>query len=94
MPWNGENIVQVRNTSDRQSLSAAENYFSRELTDGSRDKSNHDRADVIQDGIPSQDNYGPVADRIGQLSPPDLATLHASSDSHLETAGNSVTSCV
>ena len=42
-------------------------------------------ADVFKDGIPSQDDYGPIADRSGQLSPPDLATLHASSVSHLET---------
>src|SRR4029434_6595261 len=53
---------------------------------------NHNGADVFKDGIPGQDDYGTIADRRGELSPPDLATLHASSVSHLEIGGNSLTS--
>jgi len=53
---NGEYVVEIRNTGDGQSLSAAKNHFRWELTDRSGNERDHDRADVFENCITSEDH--------------------------------------
>jgi len=77
VPWNGENVVEIRDALHGQSVPAAERHFGGELTDGSGDQYDDDAADAVENGVTGQDHDGPAADWWGQVSPPDLTTFHA-----------------
>ena len=53
---NGEYVVEIRNTGDGQSLSAAKNYFGWEMTNRPGNERDHDRTDVCENCITSQDH--------------------------------------
>ena len=89
MAWNGEDVVEIRDTLHGQSLSAAQDHFGAELTDRSSDQYDYDTPDAVDNGIAGEDHNGPVADWWGQFSPPDLSTFHAPPAFQSEIVGNS-----
>jgi len=54
--WNGEYVIEVRNTRDTQSLPAAKNHFGRELTDRAGNERDYDRANVFENCFAGQDH--------------------------------------
>jgi len=89
-----EDVIEIRNAGNWQSLPASENHFGRELPDGSRNQRDHDSTDIVENSIPGEDNYRSATNGRRQLSPPHLSALHASSAFHLERSFNSPISAV
>ena len=58
----GEDVVEVCDAPDRQSLPATEDHFGREVADGTGDERNHDSAYRLEDRITSQDHDGSATD--------------------------------
>ena len=86
---NREDVVEVRDTADRQPLAAAEDYFSRKLANRSGAECNHDRTNIGKDRITGQDQDGPATHGWRQFRPPHFAAFHASSAFQSEIWGSS-----
>jgi hypothetical protein len=53
-----EYVIEVRNTGNRQSLSATEKHLGGQITDGSRNQRDYDSTNVFENSISGQDNDG------------------------------------
>ncbi len=80
--WDGEDVVEVGHAPGTKTLPAPENDLGRKSANGSRHKSDNDRIDRVENGIPGQDHDRPATDGWRELGPPDLRTPHASPSFH------------
>lgn len=61
--WNGQDVVQVGNGSDREPLPPAQSHFGRQSTDRAGDERHDDRSDGLKNGISSKKHDGAVPHR-------------------------------
>ena len=84
-----QEVVQIGDAADRQSLASAQRHFSGKLSDRSRYQGNDDPTNAVENGVACQDHDWPATDGRRQLAAPDLPTLHALSAFQTGTSGSS-----
>jgi hypothetical protein len=71
-----EDVVQVRDATNRQALAASKRNLRWQTADGSGDKDRDNPVDRVQHAISGQYNHRPVARRGRQVSPPNFSPSH------------------